>query len=198
MSYHLYHTDAFVIGGTPSGEGSRILALFTRELGMISASARSVREERSKLRYGLQDFSFSEVTLVRGRDSWRITNASIIESVSRSFQESSQTLALFTRVFRLLRRLLQGEGKNEPLFATIVSAYSFLKNKNSISLEQANIEIVLVLRILFLLGYLSPRSEFLPFISDVLLWDDNLVEIAGMFRSLAIADINHSLTESQL
>lgn len=198
MSYHLYHTDAFVIGGTPSGEGSRILTLFTRELGMISASARSVREERSKLRYCLQDFSLSEVTLVRGRDSWRITNASIIESVFRSFQESSKTLALFARVFRLLRRLLQGEGKNEPLFAAIVSAYSFLKNKNSISLEQANIEIVLVLRILFLLGYLSPRSEFLPFISDVLLWDDNLVEIAGTFRSLAVADINHSLTESQL
>ena len=39
MSYHKYHTDAFVLGSSPFGEGSKTLSLFTRELGLLAAFA---------------------------------------------------------------------------------------------------------------------------------------------------------------
>ena len=196
--YHLYHTPAFVLGGTSFGEANKHFTLFTRELGMITASATSVRAERSKLRYGLQDFSLSDITLVRGRERWRITNATLVEDVFRAFRHSPEATALFARVFRLLRRLLSGEEKNEPLFTTLVYAFSFLQTPEAASGEHANTEIILVLRILYLLGYLAPRTEFSPFISDLLLWDAALVKRAGKLRALALADINHSLRQTQL
>lgn len=196
--YHLYHTSAFVLGGAPSGEGNRILALFTRELGMILALARSVREERSKLRYGLQDFSFSEITLVRGRDSWRVTNATLIENFRATFRAPPKTVLMFARVFRLLRRLLVGEEKNDRLFDAVRDALMFLKDRGTQPVSLENGEIVLVLRILYLLGYLAPRGQFGAVLSDISLWNDSLLSEARSFRSLAVADINNSLRESQL
>lgn len=45
---------------------------------MLYASAKSVREERSKQRYALQEFSHARVTLVRGRSGWKVTGAEAI------------------------------------------------------------------------------------------------------------------------
>ena len=41
--YHLYHTGAVVVGSSPSGEASKTILLFTRELGLVSARAQGVR-----------------------------------------------------------------------------------------------------------------------------------------------------------
>lgn len=196
--YHLYHTPAFVLGGTPFGEGSKFFILFTEELGMIRGSATSVRAERSKLRYGLQDFSLSEITLVRGREFWRITNATFQENIFTVFLAKPLVQAMFARVFRLLERLLAGEEKNEKLFDTIVGAFSFLKETDGNARTVSEVEIVLVLRVLYLLGYLAPQEEFADFLATPVLWNDFVLSKASILRALALSRINHSLSESQL
>lgn len=259
--YHLYHTPALVLASAPQGEGSKTFTLFTRELGLIHATATSVREERSKLRYGLQDFSYSEVTLVRGKEFWRVTSAVLIENVYTAFRATPEAALMFARAFRLLRRLVAGEEKNKRLFDAVREAFLFAKSssipppfikeatrsseaenvstltkgvppswevgvvKSLISpttpvcdhpssgrrgsplpLEKgefrpdvlAEVEIILVLRILYLLGYLAPRGEFGAVLSDISLWSDSLLFEARTFRSLALADINHSLWQTQL
>lgn len=233
--YHLYHTEALVLGGEPQGEGSKRFALFTRELGFLSTVATSVREERSKLRYGLQDFSLSELSLVRGRELWRVTNATLVENLYTAFRSTPDAVRMFSRVFRLLRRLVVGEEKNERLFDAVREASSFLKAGNSpfskgsgesasrgilnppppafdFSANQkrgtpplrkekseiADVEIILVLRILSLLGYLAPRGEFGTVLSDISLWNNSLLSEARSFRSLALSEINNSLKATQL
>ncbi len=195
--YHLYHTEALVLGGEPSGEGSRRLTLFTRELGLLSAVATSVREERSKLRYGLQDFSSSHITLVRGRDSWRITNAALILHLAVAFRDFLEARELFARVAKLLRRLLHGEGKNESLFRAVSDSFAYLEQHRHPALV-AQIELVLVLRILYLLGYLAPRKEFEVFLAEPLSWNDELFGEVSPLRALALREINQSLRETQL
>ncbi|OHA20499.1 MAG: DNA repair protein RecO [Candidatus Taylorbacteria bacterium RIFCSPHIGHO2_01_FULL_51_15] len=194
MSYHLYHTDALILNSTPRGEGSKILSIFTRKFGLIAASAQSVREERSKLRYGLQDFSYSDLSLVRGREYWRVTNAALIDPIIREL--SLQARSVFGRISLLLSRLLAGEEKNEPIFTTLLFGLEFIKKHDGRLLEGA--EIVLVLRILYSLGYLAPRNEFDAFLSDVDLWNISIVEQAFAYRRLAITHINHSLRQTQL
>jgi hypothetical protein len=73
--YHKHTTRAFVLSVSPSGEKNHFITLFTREFGMIRAKAQSVRVSDSKLRYALQEYSYIEVSLVKGKDIWRITNA---------------------------------------------------------------------------------------------------------------------------
>jgi DNA repair protein RecO len=199
LSYHLYHTLGFVLKSFPRGEGNQSFALFTRELGLVQASATSVREERSKLRYGLQECSLSELTLVRGKESWRITGASLLESVCHTFSSSPVHLQMFARVFRLLLRLLAGEEKNERLFDTLVEACTYAGERHAQNAKaHADIEVVLVLRILYLLGYLAPRNEFRTVLSDSSKWSDSLLSDTRMFRTLALRDINQSLKASQL
>ena len=248
MSYHLYHTPAFVLGSAPRGEGSKLVSLFTRELGFLTAIAQSAREERSKLRYGLQDFSYSDITLVRGKEFWRLTRAECVENVFEELQGSKEAVRMLGRIFSLLRRLLAGEERNEPLFVAVLEGVQFIKsdyspfvkgsgesasrgilnptdfvqersdwlqNRSALDLswppvhqnepppfkkeEQiAGVEIVLVLRILYFLGYLAPRNEFDPFLSHANLWDESVISKALLFRTVAISEINNSLKESQL
>lgn len=223
MSYHLYHTPALVLASTPFGEANKRFTLFTRELGVLTASATSVRAERSKLRYGLQNFSYSEVTLVRGKEFWRLTNAVLVENMYSLFRATPEVALMFARVFRLLRRLVAGEEKNKRLFDAVREAFLFLKTLPDANLanEDANaansgrefvdsrgvrrfasrlaeVEIILVLRVLYLLGYLAPRGEFGSVLSDISLWSDSLLSEARTFRSLALADINQSLRQTQL
>src|SRR3989338_3194317 len=194
--YHLYHTSAFILGSAPSGEGSRIFSLFTREMGLISAFAQSAREERSKLRYGLQDFSYSEITLVRGREFWRLTRAELTENIFNALKHSNEATRMLGRIFALLRRLLTGEEKNESLFAVVLEGFQFIiRNKDTKLVE--GVEIVLVLRILHLLGYLAPRGEFDQFLTHAGLWDESVISKALLFRTVAISEINNSLKESQ-
>lgn len=195
--YHLYHTDAFVLGSSPLGEGSKIVSLFTRELGFLVASAQSVREERSKLRYGLQDFSYSEMALVRGKEFWRITHVAFKENVLQELLCSREVTHMLGRIFALLRRLLTGEEKNEPLFLAVLEGLEFMRTRNNPAFLDG-VEIVLVLRILYLLGYLAPRREFDPFLSHSALWDESIISDALLFRTLAVSEINHSLRETQL
>lgn len=194
--YHKYHTDAFVLGSSPSGEGSKTVSLFTKEFGFLTAFAQSMREERSKLRYGLQDFSHSEVGLVRGREFWRVTHASLKENVFRELS-SLEAARVARRVCVLLRRLLAGEEKNEPLFIIVLEGLLFLRTQEN-SAAISGIEIALVLRILYLLGYLAPRGEFDPLLSAPALWDESVIARALSFRTLAVSEINHSLRETQL
>lgn len=194
--HHLYHTDAIVLGSEPFGEGHKLISLFTRELGLIVASAQSVREERSKLRYGLQDFSYSKVTLVRGKEFWRLTGAELMQNVSFDAMRSDAQKML-GRIFKLLSRLLPPEECNTALFEALRDGMRFAREASSKPLVDGT-EIVLVLRILYLLGYLAPREEFNPFLAECTKWGADVLSAAATYRSLALAEINHSLQQSQL
>jgi len=74
--HHIYHTEGIILGNKNYGEAGKYYSVFTRDLGMIYASAQGVRKMSSKLRFILQDFSCIKMDFVRGKDFWRITSAS--------------------------------------------------------------------------------------------------------------------------
>ena len=78
--HHIYHTEAFVLGSNQNGEDSKIITLYTKELGLVRAKAQGIRKLASKLRFTLQNFSYAKVDLVRGKEIWRITTASPLDS----------------------------------------------------------------------------------------------------------------------
>ena len=53
--YEKYQTEALVLGNREMGEADRVIALFTRDFGLVRARASSIRTERSKMRYAIQD-----------------------------------------------------------------------------------------------------------------------------------------------
>lgn len=188
----ILETDCFVLKSTPSGEANKLLDLFTKEFGFIRASAQGLRYLKSKLRYSLTDFSYARVSLVRGREFWRVTTASKKADPSFDLTTPEAREVLF-RIFALLRRLLQGEESHPELFEIVLHAFESLKHASMLSA----IEEVTVLRILFLLGYVQDDETIRLFIKTISL-DEELLSQATLSRKVIVAEINRALHASSL
>lgn len=195
MSHHIYETKAFVFGSFPSREADRQLLLYTRELGLIYATAQGVRELKSKLRYSLQPYSLSVINLVHGRSGWRITNARLESNYFAEIRASNDRLAVLARIQRLLRRLLQGEESHPALFDSLLSGFGFLVAVPEDSVAHA--ELLIVLCILHNLGYLGAS----PMLSALLVsgfWNLEAVKEVSRLRPTLLQTVNDSLRSSHL
>lgn len=171
--------------------------LFTRELGLVGAHAQSSRQTKSKLRYALDDLSFSKVSLVRGKNTWRLTNAVFQQNFFTTFREDRAKLVVCANVLKLIQKLVAGEEKNEKLFEIVERGFSFLL-ENTLSEEGVhNTEAIFVLRILDNLGYFGGSEALSGFVaSDA--WSLEMIKEMSVQRKNAIYVINKSLEASHL
>lgn len=197
MFYHIYNTEAFVLGSRPSGEASKYVYLFTRELGLIGAHAQSSREVKSKLRYALDDLSYSKVSLVKGKNSWKLTNAVPEKNFFANFSENYPKLLLCANALALIKKLVAGEEKNSKLFEILEQGFKFLEENNLSEEDIHNAEAIFMLRILNNLGYFGASKTLENFaLTDF--WNQSLIqEMAGQRRN-AVFVINKSLEASHL
>ncbi len=183
--HHIYTTPAFVIHSSPHGEAGKFLLLFTKDFGMIGATAQGIRLSQSKLRYHIQDSSFSNISIVRGKEMWRLTGAHELE-------HQKNTL-VYLKILKLLKRLLHGEEKNERLFEIVEELY-----KAVITEEQFDtVECLTVLRVLNTLGYIQKTEKIGPFLENNSLNKEILDQFIPI-KAQAIHIVNAALKESQL
>lgn len=195
MSHKIYHTEGFVIAGSNYGEANRYLFIFTRDFGLVRASAQSLRKATSKLRFSLQDFSYSRVDLVRGQEFWRVTNAKQISGYEK-FNKSPDAIKMLANIFRLIKRLCHGEEENPELFEYLKEIYAFLETEKLDGEDIKNFEAVSVLKILHCLGYIGDSKDLSIFVSSNL--SHSMLGQAKLARRTLIEEINKSLRESQL
>jgi recombinational DNA repair protein (RecF pathway) len=200
MSHHIYHTKGIVIEALNVREANKSYWIFTRNLGMILASAQGVRLAVSKLRFSLQPLSITEISLVRGRAGWRVVNAREISNIYWRIKDIPQSVTMSSRVLRLMRRLVTGEEKNEALFDRLFEGLMFLAGDvggvKPTTKQVMNLEFILVLQVLYTLGYFAPPTDLLWCINDTL--SSEMVESMSDFRKEAIIHINSSIKETQL
>lgn len=111
---HKYHTRALVLGRSPLSESAALIALLTEEFGLLRARAEGLRKPGAKLAHALQTFDLSEVTLVRGKEGWRLSGAVLETHLFAELSKESRARA--SRVNGLFLRLVQGEGGDPALF----------------------------------------------------------------------------------
>lgn len=197
MSHIKYQTEGIVLGGYDFGEANRYFSIFTKDFGLIGVKAQGIRELKSKLRYNLQDLSYSRISLIRGRSAWKITDAHEIKNIAKSFSGDVLKIQTSVRILSFLRRMLSGEARNDLLFDIIIRGLSHLENKNLSEKDIGNLEILLVLRVLNNLGYLNSLGSFSDFIKSPLYTRD-LLENLEKVRIKAVKEINYSIEASQL
>lgn len=192
--HHIYHTEGLILGSKNFGEAEKIFYIFTKELGMISASAQGVRKISSKLRFVLQDFTYLKIDLVRGRDCWRITSGSKVNKLEDLIKKF-ETFKVFNNIVNLLKRLLAGEEKNENLFLDLIAGLLILEKAKSLE-EIQNAEIIIVLRILNNLGYIGKMEGLQNLIHSPL--EKELIFEVNENRLKILSEINKALRETQL
>ncbi|MCR4334633.1 MAG: DNA repair protein RecO [Patescibacteria group bacterium] len=196
MSHHIYTTPGIVINSRNTGEANKYLYIFTRDLGMIGASAQSIRLGKSKLRYHSQDFCYSHFSLVKGKDVWRVTSAGNGSTLFSDIKNYQPYFILYVTILSLLKRLLNGEEKHEELFDEIINGFSFITKQPFDKKILNNFERLMVLRILHLLGYIGKTKEFEVFLKNE--WSNEILEKSDNLNRKMIMEINRALKESML
>ena len=196
--HNIYTTEGFILKSANFGEANKYFFIFTKEFGLIKAAAQSVRQLKSKLRYGLTDYSLVEVSVVRGREIWRLTSALEKFSLEISNKEgNSEKFLLLSRIFSLLLRLLHGEEKNDLLFDSVKEGMIFLKKEELKQEDLVNFECILALRILSALGYIGKMTDFDQFTLSPYFTQELLTAMSTL-KTRAILEINKSLKETHL
>jgi DNA repair protein RecO len=191
--HHIYHTEGIILGSRNFGESGKYYYIFTRDLGMIYASASGVRKMSSKLRFILQDFAYIKVDLVQGASFWRVTSASKTNKLEQ-LPKNKGTFEVFSNVALLLKRLLAGVEPNETLFTDLINGLSILEKSET--KDMRNIEAIIVLRILNNLGYIGGNEILQNLIKSP--FESNLIFEVSKSRSQILHQINKALKETHL
>jgi recombinational DNA repair protein (RecF pathway) len=186
VSYSVYITKALVCGSSPQGLSDKNFLLYTDKAGMLYASGRSVREEKSKQRNALQDFSRVVVSLVQGKGGWRIGS---VEAKGNDFflATDKEARRSVVRIYKFLRRFIKGEEESVELYTFVEEALNHLRGEVS----DRELKVLYVeVKILHQLGYVA--DGILPEI-DIEVLDDSLINKRKM-ESL----INDAIASSHL
>lgn len=152
--YETYTTKAIVCGVQSRNTADASCRLFTREAGMLFASVRGARKERSRQRYATQEFSLVQVSLVKGKAGWRVGSVVPLKNLYHDALDRAARGSVVS-VVRQLRRFVRGEAVDPQLFDRIEQALLVLGR----SMEHRTfVELVVVVQLLSTLGYVDTAA----------------------------------------
>jgi DNA repair protein RecO len=196
VSYHIYTTKGLVLSFESYKEADRIYRIYTEEFGLVYARATGVRKEVSKLRAALEPFSFSSVSLIRGKAEWRLTSAALEFSIKELYLKQRPVFEVFARVMSLVEKLVVGEAPHPGILDYIrLAAELALQEELDESYIEA-LEVFLVSNILAELGHLSTRN--LPESIFNLAVNTSTLETVNFEKKMLVKAINKGLKESHL
>jgi DNA repair protein RecO len=192
MSHLKYTTPAFIVSSSLHGEADKTVYFYTKDFGMIIAFAKSVRLLKSKLGSTLEVGNSLSISLVKGKEVWRLTDVEVLERVD----PQSRGGYLFLKIIKLLKSLVQGEEKNEKLFLCLEEAFDVLKKNKFPEDLLGALECLMVLRILDSLGYGRGIDELNISIFGPI--ETSLLKSIQSNQKIAINLINKSIKDSHL
>jgi recombinational DNA repair protein (RecF pathway) len=159
--HRLITTEAVILHTAPRGESNRVYKVLTRELGLLYAHGQGVRELKSRNRYALQTGQFVFLTLVRGREVWRITGARAIPEAAAWGKDARSR-----KILHMVSRMVAVEDPSTTSFDTLVEGCTAITKSDSEE-EASLLEAVTLLRLLDVLGYV-PRPVDDHVVADIL------------------------------
>lgn len=197
MEYRLYTTPSFVLARQPVGEANITVWLLTRELGVIRASAQAARSILSKHRYGLQTFSLSTVSVVRGKGGWRITSVVPHRSYFPRLADSKVAVDVVAKLALSIRTLCAGEERQPELYDVFYETLHALSDNSFPDRETRAVERIALLRTLVCLGYIGGNEKLDPFVKTTG-YSQSLIGQAIEHKALSIKAINEAFEASHL
>lgn len=192
--HHKYTTEGFVMKVEWAGDYDARVTLLTKDLGLIRTSVKSLRKSTNKHKVALTEFSKVLVSVVKGKEVWRLTNSLLLNNIFYDLRGSIEAVRVIAKVKSLVSRLVLGEGEVIKAFEVMDFLY-----KNVSSVEKSllpDLECFAVMNILTSLGYLplSPEEEKMLKLDDLL---QNL-DYFKVNRLSYVKRINESLHATQL
>lgn len=124
---------AIILNRTDYGEADRILTLLTPDHGKLRLLARGVRRVKSKLAGGIELFSVSHITFIRGRgDMGTLVSTRLEQHYGRIVEQLDRTMCGY-ELIKLLNK--NTEDEVEPAYFTLLQQAFAALNEPAIPIE---------------------------------------------------------------
>lgn len=194
MSYNIYTTDGVILKSTPFGEANILLHILTMDLGLIMASARSARLTNSKLGSSLQEYSDVTLSAIHSKNGWKLTSVSYKRNFF--FDVSGEYRRVIAQVSSVLVKMIPGEAPHPEIFKIVKTGFEYL---GSISKESiSNFEYLVILRLLYQLGYVVKDNNTGIFLDNPVLWNNELLNKVKDRKKILIELANKAFKASHL
>jgi len=156
MAHQIYLTEGIIIKKKDFGEADRLFWIYTEKLGMVMASGRSVRAEKSKLRYGLDLFSYGDFALISSKDFWKIVDAKDI-----CLAKNIVAVGSFANTANLMLRMIKGQERNDFVWREMKNLFLSLFKESVKKENLRDLEVIFTAKILRNLGYMAdlPKTK---------------------------------------
>lgn len=171
------------------GEADRLYLIYTRDFGMVLASAKSVRTLKSKLRLHIESGALLSITLLKSKNHWKLLE---VVAEERLLQRT-ESYKIFLRLLTVLKTLAFGEERNNSLFEVVTEVFKYLKNPENDKIVAA--ECLAMLKIMHSLGYGEPD---LPISIATGPFNNPNLELVENNKNQLITGINKTLKQTGL
>jgi DNA repair protein RecO (recombination protein O) len=165
----LYNDEAINIRTRPFAEADRLVILFTRTHGKISAVAKGARRPRSKFGGRLEVFTYNQVLLATGKNLDIISQCETIESFYK-IREDRDKLNAGAYILRLADAVTEEGQRNTELFDLLLASLRELEKMTDPAIVCRAFEVKLsgIEGIMPSLEMLGRKFDRLPHIVEVL------------------------------
>ena len=154
---------------------------------MLWCSARSVREEKSKQRCALQDFSYIRVSLIKGKSGWRVGSTEALGNAFLQVDTRAQR-GLINFVVTQLRRYVHGEVQLQQVYEDVSE---LCIDSQNLSQNQAVAQRIFLVRLLSELGYIAPEHVWIPIVHA-----HSIKEAMSLYGEHMLLPIEKAITEA--
>lgn len=147
MSY--LKTKGLIIKEVNTGEADKIVTIFSRNKGRISALAKGARRPRSKLVAGTQFLSYGDYVLFSGRDIYSINSCEVVEP----FYEIRNDIIRLTYAVHFIDIVTDVIQENQPASKVLQLLLNSLYMLSKTEREPELIARIFELRFLSIIGY---------------------------------------------
>ena len=147
-------TEGIVLRQRKIAGNKRIVVIFTRKYGKLSAGTSINEKSRNKAALALRPFTFAEYELYKGRDTYSINSA----SARRSYYSIGEDLDRFMTASSFIGYLDKVTGEGEPAPALYDLSMEFLESVSRSSRSAETLLLAFIVKSLRLLG-VSPELD---------------------------------------
>lgn len=148
-------TSGVVIRRTKVKDNDLMLTIFTKDLGVIRASARGARGFKNKLSAGTALFAYSEFLLYPGKEVYKVNSCELLESFY-SLTSNIERLAFATYIADLTGYVIQEEAETERLLSLFLNTFYLFARWGG---ELRTVKCVYELKLLEFLGFAPCVTE---------------------------------------
>lgn len=112
-----YRTQGFVFKKEDINEADRFFSVYTKDFGKIEVRGKALRKINSKLRGGIDNFYFSEIEFIQGKNFKTLTDATVLEKPPLSLSK----LEFFKKISELLNDFIKGEQKDKKIYDLLIN-----------------------------------------------------------------------------